>query len=805
MKSYPHTSPWRSSWDILWEESYGLRWSVQSSATEILWRASEIRRRYLGQLESSLLAVGTCEDHLKDIVSLLRLTDLCTEETHGESFREAREFYFYRAVTIGRRYLWDRLWEDSRGIDIFRIYTSCIAPWIQPIHLSEPTFVKLAYTGIKEEVENRKNLLLNEAKKTDIYLEGVRDHNDIIRKIESVFWPVRLLILSEESGEPITIHRMDARKIKSIRKSARKYEYTLKVDILGQSRKYRVIIDYGSSEDRNRPEEDHIKDIINPILVRHIEQKEDAVISYARDYRDITQKVEKTMRLVETPDDYSRFVEMVLSDTGNNSISAEVRDNPEYARECQQALELSRMLTLSHATWDNDRDRIVTSMDTILWGKITRGVLDMTRAILISRTEMMSGSGCPFGLSKDYIPLEARIHTIIRAYEALCHEEQEPERVRIRMNEWNQWWYFDAHIFSIFMKFLDAWWLASGGERAYADIWSIPDDRKWYYLDFLEAYDEQRVLVEKIEEAYMSFHDAGDSELERNRLAIVINDLQDELVKKINFTKIFGVMGHGQGPSDIKMGQPGGYNEGLTSEWKRTSRVIWQRLKRTSLTLITGPYRRTFDTAWLIQSGRKDTIWRMNDIIIVDALRNPKKDLPNIRGTDAYDKIVKDNPIWILDFVRRIVLSPRESVNVIVAHGTTGNYVLGKLDNLGSRNEANIKTLVIEPTSIEVRLVRWGRRVEWDLVFPFEDWKDVLEEVDMMCVSTFGVKFSRAEMKGIQHIKLHKKFLDYMDRRIQESPEKVVEFLRRLDEWEHTKHFRSMLRKSDLANKKLLF
>lgn len=143
---------------------------------------------------------------------------------------------------------------------------------------------------------------------------------------------------------------MDARKIKSIRKSARKYEYTLKIDILGQSRKYRVIIDYGSSEDRNRPEEDHIKNIINPILVRHIVQKENAVISYARDYRDITRKAEKTMRLVVAHNDYSRFVEMVLSDTGNNSISAEVRDNPEYAKECQQALELSRMLTLSHAT-----------------------------------------------------------------------------------------------------------------------------------------------------------------------------------------------------------------------------------------------------------------------------------------------------------------------------------------------------------------------------------------------------------------------------------------------------------------------
>ncbi len=62
----------------------------------------------------------------------------------------------------------------------------------------------------------------------------------------------------------------------------------------------------------------------------------------------------------------------------------------------------------------------------------------MTRAILISRTEMMSGSGCPFGLSKEDIPLEARIHTIIRAYEALCYEEQDPERVRTRLIEWNQ-------------------------------------------------------------------------------------------------------------------------------------------------------------------------------------------------------------------------------------------------------------------------------------------------------------------------------------------------------------------------------
>ncbi len=143
---------------------------------------------------------------------------------------------------------------------------------------------------------------------------------------------------------------MDAKKIKSIRKSAREYEYTIIVDILGQPRKYKVIIDYGSSEDQNRPKQAHIETIIKRILVRHIEQKEDAVISYARDYRDITRKTEEAMRLVEAPNDYGRFVEMVISDIGNTSISAEVRDNPDYTRECQQALDLSRMLTLSHAT-----------------------------------------------------------------------------------------------------------------------------------------------------------------------------------------------------------------------------------------------------------------------------------------------------------------------------------------------------------------------------------------------------------------------------------------------------------------------
>ncbi len=244
--------------------------------------------------------------------------------------------------------------------------------------------------------------------------------------------------MSVESGEPIAIHRIDPDKIKSIIKSARKYEYTLVIDILDQPREYRVIIDHGTSEPTNRPKAEDIDTIISPILRRHIEQKEKAVISYANDYRRLTKRVERTMEMPRETNNYSEFIETIIGDTRDTLIPAEVRDNPEYAKECHQALDLARLITLAYANPDNGREDIVGSIDTILGGEITRNVFDMTRAILISRAEMMNGSGYPYGLSKKNIPLEARIYTIIRSYEALYKEEKDPEGVHTRLKELNQ-------------------------------------------------------------------------------------------------------------------------------------------------------------------------------------------------------------------------------------------------------------------------------------------------------------------------------------------------------------------------------
>ena len=719
---------------------------------------------------------------------------LCTKDTHS-NVKQAQEAYFYQAVMIGSQYLWEGFWEHKWGKFFFDAYLLPLANGITPLHMDEPIFSGLVRTGIEHECAKRRKSILEEAAKTDTFLEGTTCYSDIINRIEKAFWPIRLLIISVESGEPITIHGMKEDKIKSIEKSARKYEYTLVVDILGQPREYRVIIDHGTSEPKNRPKPAHIDTILNPILRRHIQKKENAVISYADDYRRLTERVERTMEMPRETDNYSEFIKMIIWDTRDTSIPAEVRDNQEYAKECHQALDLARLLTLGYATSDSSREDIIASIDTILGGEITRNVLNMTRTILISRAEMMSGSGCPYGLSKKDIPLEARIYTIIRSYEALCKEEKNLETVRIRLNEWNQWGFFDVHLFSIFMKFLEKW--GSTPEKSiYTHNWGVPRVRKQYYQDFLADYDELRGLVEKIEEAYRSFHNAANNISERKRLAIIINNLQDLLVGKDQSPKIFAVTGHGQSPSDTIPGQPGDDNEWLTAHWRQSSDEKWMRFWGMSITMYSSPIRRARITARHILWVLKQVSGEIRKIILVEGLQNPRKDLPNVRGNNAITKLLVDHPFWILDFLRRIVFSPRESVNVVVAHGTTSSYLLWILENLGSRDSINMHNVDIAEHTIVVRLVRWGRLVEWDLLFPFEDWRWVLDEVNTICEGTFGEEFFVRKWWNIHLVSLHKKFLDFMDKQNEKSPQKVAEFLTKLDEGVHTKNFRSVLWKS---------
>ncbi len=184
----------------------------------------------------------------------------------------------------------------------------------------------------------------------------------------------------------------------------------------------------------------------------------------------------------------------------------------------------------------------------------------MARAILISRSEMMNGSGYPFGLSKKNIPLEARIHTIIRSYESLCQREKDMGAVYARLHEWNQGGYLDAHMLALFMKFLKK---ASPMDRSIQNDTSsgVTAYRKKYYTDFIHSYYALADLIDQIEDIYSQFRNAGDNRSERNRLALISNELQARLILKAEFSKIFFVTGHGQTLSDTIEGQPGSEEE----------------------------------------------------------------------------------------------------------------------------------------------------------------------------------------------------------------------------------------------------
>ena len=78
----------------------------------------------------------------------------------------------------------------------------------------------------------------------------------------------------------------------------------------------------------------------------HIEQKENACISFASDYREATRRIESTMDAPREPNRYDDFLKMVMSDTAHTLIPTEAREDPDYMRECLQAIDISRILRL---------------------------------------------------------------------------------------------------------------------------------------------------------------------------------------------------------------------------------------------------------------------------------------------------------------------------------------------------------------------------------------------------------------------------------------------------------------------------
>lgn len=80
------------------------------------------------------------------------------------------------------------------------------------------------------------------------YLGSNHPSDEIIEKLEGMFGMIRLLIISENSGETVINHRFEKSEMEVLKKNPINARYTT-VDIFDKPRKYTVMVDRGESAD----------------------------------------------------------------------------------------------------------------------------------------------------------------------------------------------------------------------------------------------------------------------------------------------------------------------------------------------------------------------------------------------------------------------------------------------------------------------------------------------------------------------------------------------------------------------------
>ncbi len=337
-----------------------------------------------------------------------------------------RERCFYSILETVGQYGWGTFFSTETGKKLLAFYHTHINPTFS-WQFKNPQgfeFRELLQLTIQTESHIRREVRLTEARNIEKYLKGVRDHGEVLDRLTTTFGPFRLLIVSVDSGEVTTSHNLDPIERERLKKEAR---YSSDVDVLvyDRLRKYRIVADYGSEEPKNQFVNAEFNSIIQPAIIRYIEKQERIFFALAMDNMTEIDSAEESMKGKWTTYDYSHFVSRMSQD-----IAFDREVHPDFARICTQAIDICQRISLSYpSTSPEIPEKLMEEVDSILWWKIERSVLHMARSLLLSRHETMSGTGYPHGLSKRNIPLEWKIYSIVRTYEALSRNSTSQKKV----------------------------------------------------------------------------------------------------------------------------------------------------------------------------------------------------------------------------------------------------------------------------------------------------------------------------------------------------------------------------------------
>lgn len=769
-------------------------------------QVADIRNFTISNLINSLNFTGNWSEQRIKIKALLLLAVIHDEESEVL----IREDFFYRAVEIAQQYLHDDLNSESLWTSIIETYIAYIDTTFGSIFPGTyiPSLSALLLTKIIAESNLRIQVRLEKAADTNKYI-SIQDSSDaVIAKLEKIFGPIRIIIVSEVSSEILICHRCLDVDVDFLQNTSG-YVRSTTVNIFDIPRKYSMMIDRGSDEFMSQFKDSHLQHIIYPILDLFIEKKEYEFFIYASDNSDTVEVLERASDLPLELNDYSALFSSVIAQCLDPLEFHESTSNIDYIDHCIKAIDICRVINFKQSSSED----ILQIIDDILWGRINRDILYRVQSILLSCNETMNGIGYPFGLSKKDIPLEWRIFSIIRAYEALCLVKNQFQ-VLTALQEWAKGWYFDTDILRVFIENIK-----SGIDKkirlpiTIIEPNTVSSYRRWKYTNYMHSWSEIQETMLDIEDNYHQFRKAEWDKKTQNIIIKQTNELCLKLRKQANSRKLIIITRHGSTESDIFGWPPGDDNEFLTKEWEEGSHTKWLLFQWVQFRIFSSPLLRARQTSAIIcQKIRNCTrnIVPINGIItscmncpwVIPefSIGNPKKNMDNWRYNSYAQKIFADNASWLMEFLIKVVSSSQESQNLFIAHRDSGRHMIFWLKNLFSQDGVYGEKTKIDNDTVYEFFFKWDHIIEWwesknrGLLFSIFNWKDALFELNGLIWDIFWEEFYLFGSWSADLIWIHDRFLDFFDRIIEDSPEKVGIFILKLSDGIHTKHFINILK-----------
>ncbi len=769
-------------------------------------------------LENAIEQVGTCVQQITKIKVYLLLARLYSQKLSirvansdtivattvdpdaSSLMYNQQEYYFYKAIQFAQHYLWKDwyLWETTLVAELKQAIIDEYALLDQNSGsgITIPAkYAHLTFWNIKNESNSRRSSQLKMAADTEKYLKKSDSSDDIFRKLEATFGKFRLCIIHEESNEIVVDHWSESMQTKSLPP----YSYILSVHISSKPINYLIGIDYGSQESLNRPKPHNLTHIIDPILKRLIQKKENEYSAAFFRKLNMMRERESQIELLSSTNDYRSFVSGVVADQNKMPQIEGSEYDDQYINDCLKAIDICRMIMRYHArNITVFREHLPQVMEHISGGNINRSVLNMVRDMILLHAETMNGTGFPYNLVKNNILLVWRIYAIIRAYEFSNQTSWTDQMMR----DWARGWHLDSEMLEIFLSNLKDGPFPKIVATSESSPIILSEADRDFYLRQVDAWDDILKTSASIGDSYRLFQEAEQENNidKRNLVFLRAKWLRGKLWGLADTKNILVITRHWATPSDIVGWPPGKDDESLTPDWIGQALRIWEFLKFLRYRLFAGPLPRTMQTAVIMRSAWDGYTGTSLDPIVVPALKNPRIRLDTALN-DSHVNISELQQQALIQFLRNLTASPGGLMSVIVSHKSIIEAAIDILESLYSAG-VTIPKLDISHDGLIVLYFRGGTLIEEDdphkgLLFPLTKWKWVLEQVNLIARQVFGDDYPFYEsnpMRSIDLIRLHDLFLDHMNAEDRKDPLRLAHFIEELNHSPLTRHFSTILR-----------